>query len=343
MAYRLDELAARTGSELVGDPGTLIEGIGSLARAVPGQLAFLNSYRYCGQLKNTRASAIALRHKDRALCALPMLVCDDPYVAFARLSQIFWQRPHPAPGVHATAVVADGSRLGSNVSIGPGSMVAVGTTIGDDCVVGPGCMIGENCTLGEHCRLLANVVLEHDVSLGADVLIHPGAVIGADGFGFADDKGVWIKISQHGRVVVGDNVEIGANTTIDRGTIDDTVIEEGVKIDNQVQIAHNVRVGSHTAIAGCAGIAGSTTIGRHCRIGGAAGVAEHLTICDRVTIAAMTAVNISIDKAGFYASSAPVEPYRSWLRNSVRIKQLDQLSKRVQRLEKEVGGDGGKP
>ncbi len=341
MAYTLDELAAHTGAELSGDPDIAIAGIGSLAAAAPGQIACLNNPRYREQLKLTRASAVLLRREDRELCKLPSLVCADPHVAFARLSQLFWQRPRPEPGVHASAVVADDSRLGAGVAVGPGAVVGAGTVVGADGVIGPNCTLGEGCTLGERCHLSAGVVLAHGVRLGNDVLIHAGAVVGADGFGFADDHGVWVKILQHGGVVVGDNVEIGANTTIDRGAIDDTVIEEGVKIDNQVQIAHNVRIGAHTAIAGCVGIAGSTTVGRHCRIGGAAGLGDHLTICDRVTIAGMTAVNASIRKAGFYASSAPLEPYRDWLRNAARIKQLDRLARRVRRLEKTAVKDAG--
>ncbi len=339
MAYRLEELAERTGAELIGDPALPIEGVGSLAGAVPGQIAFLNNPRYREQLGRTRASAVLVRPADQDLCELPRLVCAEPYVAFALLSQLFWQRPRPAAGVHATAVVAANSQLGAGVSVGPGAVIAAGAVLGEDCVIGPNCAIGEGCTLGNRCRLGANVVLEHDAHLGDDVLIHPGAVIGADGFGFANDKGTWVKILQHGRVVIGDCVEVGANTTIDRGAIDDTVIEEGVKIDNQVQIAHNVRIGAHTAIAGCVGIAGSTSIGRHCRIGGAAGVSDHLTICDHVTVAAMTTVNASIKKAGFYASNAPLEPHRDWLRSTARIKQLDLFAKRLRRLERAAAKD----
>ena len=338
MEYRLDELAERTGAKLVGDPGTLIKGIGSLTGAVPGQLTFLSHRRYREHLKKTRASAAVVHHDDSGECALPMLVCNNPYLAFARLSQVFWQPPRAEPGVHATAVVADGSRLGKGASVGPGAVVGTGTVVGDDCVIGPNCVLGEDCTLGKRCRLEAGAVLGRGVSLGDDVLIYSGAVIGADGFGFADDEGAWVKIMQRGGVVIGNGAEIGANTTIDRGALDDTVIGEGVKIDNQVQIAHNVRVGAHTAIAGCAGVGGSTVIGRHCRIGGGVGIADHVTICDHVTVGGMSCVTASIREAGVYASCVPLSPYRNWLRNMATLKQLAPLAKRVQRLERKAGG-----
>ena len=333
MAYRLEDLAEQTGTKLIGDSSVRIEGIGSLDKATSGQITFLTDRRYRDRLERTRASAVLLRSDDKDFCKLPMLVGDNPYLAFAVLSQLFWRRPSPQPGVHPSAVVAADARLGKGVVVGPGAVVAAGVEIGAGCVIGANCNVGEACTLGENCRLSANVTLEHDVHLGNEVLIHPGVVVGADGFGFAEDRGAWVKILQHGRVVIGDRVEIGANTTIDRGAIDDTVIEEGVKIDNQVQIAHNVRIGAHTAIAGCTGIAGSTTIGRYCRIGGAAGIGDHITICDKVTIAGMASVNASIREPGFYASSPPLEPYRDWLKNSARFKRLDSVAKRLRRLE----------
>lgn len=334
MAYRLEDLAERTGTKLIGDSDVRIEGIGSLGKATSGQITFLTDRRYRDQLGRTRASAVLLRNDDKDFCKLPMLVGDNPYLAFAVLSQLFWRRPRPPPGVHPSAVVSADAGIGEGAAVGAGAVVAAGAELGARCVIGPNCSVGEDCTLGEDCRLAANVTLEHDVHLGRGVLVHPGAVIGADGFGFAEDKGAWIKIVQRGRVVIGDHVEIGANTTIDRGAIDDTIIEEGVKIDNQVQIAHNVRIGAHTAIAGCTGIAGSTKIGRYCRIGGAAGIGDHLTICDKVTIAGMASVNVSIREPGFYASSPPLEPYREWLKNSARFKRLGALARRMQRLER---------
>ncbi len=345
MAYRLEDLAERTGTKLIGDSNVRIEGIGSLGKATSGQITFLTDRRYRDRLEHTRASAVLLGNDDKAFCKLPMLVGDNPYLAFAVLSQLFWRKPRPRPGVHPSAIVAAGAEVGEDAVIGPGVVIAAGVKIGARCVIESNCVVGEGCTLGEDCRLSANVTLEHDVHLGDDVLIHPGAVIGADGLGFAEDKGAWVKIVQHGRVVIGDRVEIGANTTIDRGAIDDTVIEEGVKMDNQVQIAHNVRIGAHTAIAGCAGIAGSTTIGRYCRIGGAAGIGDHLTICDKVTIAGMASVNVSIREPGFYASSPPLEPHRDWLRNSARFKQLDSIAKRLRRLEQAAARrkDGKRP
>ena len=336
MAYRLEELAERTGAELIGEADIPIQGIGSLLNATPGQIAFLSDRRHKKQLKNTRASAIIVGHDDRKSCDLPRLICDDPYLVFASLSQLFWRPPLSVPGIHATAVVAEDCQLDAGVSVGANTVFDIGVKVGKDCVIGANCTIGAGCVLGARCRLAAGVVLEHGVRLGDDVIIHSNVVIGCDGFGFAEDRGRWKKIAQCGSVVIGNQVEIGANTTIDRGAIDDTIIEEGVKIDNQVQVAHNVRIGAHTAIAGCTGIAGSTTIGKYCRIGGAVGIAGHLTICDHVTLAGMAAVSAGIDEPGLYASAPPLEPYRDWLKNKARIKQLDRMAKRLQRLEQTV-------
>ena len=339
MAHKLGDLAKKIGAELIGDPNISIEGIGSIPKATPGQITFFSDTRYQKQLIDTRASAVVMRHEDTALCELPKLACDNPYVAFAILSQIFVQIPLPKWLVHPAAVVADDCKLGKDVSIGPGTFIDYGVTIGDGCVIGPNCVIGRHCKIGNQCRLNSNVVLEHDVCLGNNGLIHSGAVIGSDGFGFADNKkGEWLKIFHKGRVIIGNHVEIGSNTTIDRGAVDDTEIGEGVKIDNQVQIAHNVCIGAYTMIAGCVGVAGSTTIGSHCCIGGAAGIGDHLKICDHVIIAGMTTVAASIDKPGFYASSTPIEPHNKWRRTSVQIRRLDSfvksVMKRLQQLEK---------
>ena len=335
MAYRLEQLAERLGANLIGDPDVSIEGIGSIFKALPGQITFLTNSSYREQLKETLASAVLLSHKDKDLSTLPRLVCDEPYVAFAVLSQIFQKRiSQPTPGVHALATVADDCKIGKGVSIGAGATINSGVVLGDQCVISPNCTISENCTLGARCQLFPGVVLMPDVHLGDDVLIYPNAVIGSDGFGYADNQGKWVKIVHSGRVIIGDKVEIGANTTIDRGTLDDTVIEEGVKIDNQVQIAHNVRIGAHTVIAGCVGISGTTTIGHHCRIGGRTGVINNLTICDHVTIFPETSVIKSIDKAGDYASIISFGPRYEIHKNSMRIKSLGGYQKRLKKLEK---------
>ena len=333
MAYRLGELARELDAELVGDPDVLISGVGSLSRASPGQISFLNNRRFLDELRDTRASAVLLCADDRELSALPRLLCGKPYVAFALLTGIFSVKPRLHTGVHPSAVVGDNCKIGERTSIAPGAVLGENVVIGDDCVVGSNSTLNDNCVLGDRCHLVAGVVIGHNVRLGDDVLVQPGAMIGNDGFGFANDDGVWIKIFHQGKVVIGNDVEIGANTTIDRGTLDDTVIEDGVKIDNLVQVSHNVRIGAHTAIAGCAAIAGSTAIGRNCRIGGAAGIADHLSICDNVTIGAMSTVPQSIHKPGVY-SGAIFQPHHKWRRNSVHFKQLDTIAKRLRRLEK---------
>ncbi len=336
MVRRLGELASELDAELVGDPEVLINGVGSLARASSGQITFLHNRRLLDQLHDTGASAVLLRADDRDLSSLPRLLCDKPYVAFAVLTRVFFARPRFYAGVHPSAVVDDNCRIGERTSIAAGAVIGANVIIGDDCVVGSNCTLHNNCVLGDRCRLVANVVISHDVQLGDDVLIHPGAMIGNDGFGFADDNGIWIKIFHQGRVIIGNDVEIGASTAIDRGTLDDTVIEDGVKIDNLVQISHNVRIGAHTIIAGCAAVAGSTKIGRNCRIGGASGISNHLTICDNVTIGAMSAVHKSIRKPGIYAGIFPIQPYREWRKNSVSLQRLDTVVRRLRRLEKSL-------
>ena len=332
--YRLGELAKKLNTELVGDPEVLLSGIGSLTGALPGQITFLNNHRFLDQLHDTRASAVLLHVDDKDLSSLPKLICDKPYVSFALLTGIFAAKPQFRAGVHSSAVVGDNCKIGERTSIAPGVVISANVVIGDDCVIGSNCTLNDNCILGDRCRLVGSVVIDHDVRLGDDVLVHPGAMIGNDGFGFADNDGVWVKIFHQGRVIIGNDVEIGANTTIDRGTLDDTVIEDNVKIDNLVQISHNVRIGAHTVIAGCAAVAGSSTVGRHCRIGGAVGIADHLTVCDHVTIGGMTAVHRSIRKSGIYVGISPIQPYHEWRKNSVHLKRLDGIEKRLRRLEK---------
>ena len=336
MAYTLGQLAREVNAEVIGDPEVSIESIGSLLKAGPGQITFLSQPAYRKQLKQTRASAVVLSHKDKDLSALPRLVCDNPYAAFAVLSRIFHTPPMPQAGVHALAAVADDCRIGAQVSIAAGAVIAAGVTLGDECVIGPNCFVGEGSTAGARCRLAPGVALMHDVHLGDDVLIHANAVVGSDGFGYANDQGDWLKIMHSGRVVIGNAVEIGANTTIDRGTLEDTVIEDGVKIDNLVQIGHNVRIGAHTVVCGCVGISGSTKIGRHCLIGGAAGIHNNLTICDHTTVFPMASVARSIDQPGEYSSLVSLGPRIEMYKNSLRVNSLGKIKQRLDRLEKIV-------
>jgi UDP-3-O-[3-hydroxymyristoyl] glucosamine N-acyltransferase len=331
-AYSLGEIAERFGLELNGDPSTPIRGVSTLASAGADQIGFLANPRYRNQLASTAAGAVILGRKDAADAGgqkTSMLVADEPYVAFARVASLFERQRSPAPGIHPTAVVAESAIISATASIGPLCVVEDGAAIEDGVVIGPHCSIGPDCVVGAQSRLSARVVLVGRVRLGRRVLLHSGAVIGADGFGLAFDRDHWIKVPQLGGVVIGDDCEIGANTTIDRGALEDTVLEEDVRLDNQIQIAHNVRIGAHTAIAGCAAIAGSSKIGRYCLIGGGAGIIGHLTIADRVTITAMSLVTHSIREPGEYSSGTPIQESRLWRRNAARFKHLDQLARHV--------------
>ena len=269
------------------------------------------------------------------------LVARDPYIAYAKIAALYERRPASAPGIHSSAVVAPDAQVAASASIGPFCVVESGASVGDGAVLGPHCHVGTDCHVGAQSRLVARVTLVARVRLGKRVLVHPGAVLGADGFGLAFDKtasgqGSWIKVPQLGGVRIGDDCEIGANTTIDRGAIGDTVLEDDVRLDNQIQIAHNVHVGAHTAMAGCAAVAGSARIGRYCLIGGGAGVVGHISIADKVTITARSLVTHSIVEPGEYSSGTPIQDNRAWRRNAARFKHLDELVRRVQQLEKEA-------
>ena len=302
-ALTLGEIVARLGGRLAGDPATVIRQVGSLDKAGADQIAFLSSNKLKAKLGGTRAAAVILAAEHEKLTRLPRIVCDAPYAYFAKVSQLFNPVARQAPGVHPSAVVSRDAALGKNVSIGAGCVVGEGVTIGDDSCLYPRVVVYPGCSLGKR------------------VIVHSGAVIGADGFGIAPEAGRWVKIPQIGAVRVGDDVEIGANTTIDRGALDDTVLEEGVKLDNLVQIAHNVRVGAHTAIAGCAGVAGSADIGRHCTIGGAAVILGHLRIADHVHISAGTLISRSILKPGTYTGIYPFDEHASWMRSAAGLRR----------------------
>lgn len=333
-AYTASMLAARFGLELRGEDHA-IAGVGTLADAGPEQLAFLANPRYRAQLAETRAGVVVLREADvegRQGCAL---IARDPYVAYAKIAALFEPKPtfvagvHPTAFVDPTALVDPAASIGPHVSIGAGSVVAAGAR------VGPGCVIGDACVIGEDCALVARATLVTRVRLGKRVLLHPGVVLGADGFGIAMDAGHWIKVPQLGGVVIGDDCEIGANTTIDRGALDDTILENDVRLDNQIQIGHNVHIGAHTAMAGCSAVAGSARIGRHCLIGGGAGVLGHLEVCDRVIITAMSLVTHSIRAPGEYSSGTPLMDNRSWRKSAARYKQLDRIARRLPGAEKD--------
>jgi UDP-3-O-[3-hydroxymyristoyl] glucosamine N-acyltransferase len=334
--FRLAEIVARFGGELLGDPDLVVRQVGTLARAAPGEIAFLAHPKYRPALAATRASAVIVTEAERGVTALPRIVCDDPYAYFARVSRLFNPPPEVEPGVHPTAVVSPDASIAASACVGPGCVIERGARIGDKVALGAGCFVGGDAAIGAESRLYPRVTVCARCVIGTRAVVHSGAVIGADGFGFAPDSGEWIKIPQIGRVVIGDDVEIGANTTIDRGAVDDTIIEDGVKIDNQVQIGHNCRIGAHTAIAGCVGIAGSTRIGRHCMIGGAAMIGGHLDIADRVVISAASAVGKSISQPGQYSSGFPAVEASEWWRTVALVRDLRRLADKVRDLDRRI-------
>ena len=301
--FTLQQIAQRLGGRVVGESGILIRQVGSLERATREQITFLSSSKLKAKLAETRASAVILAPGNEKLTGLPRIVADNPYAYFARVSQLF----NPVitqSGIHPSAVIAPSAKLGRNVSLGAG------------------CVVGENVVIGDDSCLYPRVVLYPGCTIGARVVIHAGAVIGADGFGLAPENGRWVKIPQIGGVRIGDDVEIGANTTIDRGALDDTVIEDGVKLDNQVQVGHNVRIGAHSAVAGCVGIAGSARIGRHVTIGGAAMIHGHIEIADHVHVSAGTLISRSLTKPGTYTGIYPFDEHDAWKRNAARLRRL---------------------
>jgi UDP-3-O-[3-hydroxymyristoyl] glucosamine N-acyltransferase len=334
LSYSLREIAERFGGEIAGDSGVEVRQVATLEGATADAIAFLANERYLPQLKTTRAGAVIVGESTRAATRIPRIVCANPYAYFARVSALFNPAPALQPGVHATAVVDSSARIAGDAEIGPCAVVGREAVIGAGTIVGAGCFIGGGSVIGAGTRLYPNVTVYHECMIGDRVILHSGVVIGADGFGIAMDKGRWVKVPQVGRAVIGNDVEIGANTTIDRGALGDTVIEEGVKLDNQIQIGHNVRIGAHTAIAACAGVAGSARIGRYCRIGGASGIAGHLTIADHVEISTYTLVTKSIDRPGTYTGAYVFEPHAEWRKNAVQLRHLAKLAQRVRALEK---------
>jgi UDP-3-O-[3-hydroxymyristoyl] glucosamine N-acyltransferase len=333
MGIRVADLARRLDGHVHGDASVELTGVATLERAGHHDLSFVANPKYLSGLRNTVAGAVLLTESAAAQYSGTSIVVRDPHAAFARAAT--WLHP-PAPveaGVHATAVVHPAARIARSAHIGPRAVIDAGADIAEDVVLGAGCHVGAHTRIGHATRVGANAVITHGCSLGCRCVVHPGAVIGADGFGYARDAERWTKVPQLGGVVIGDDVEIGANTTIDRGALNDTVIGNGVKIDNLVQVAHNVRIGDNTAIAGCVGIAGSTVIGQRCAIGGQAGVVGHLNIADDVTITAGSLVTASIERPGVYSSSLKAEPVEKWRRNAARLHHLDDIVRRLKLLE----------
>lgn len=337
MTTTLGALAVRFGCELEGDPDIEVDAVATLQNAAPRTIAFLANPKYRKFLADTRAAAVILDPKLAADCPVATLLSPNPYALYARIATLLHPEPRFEPGVHARAAVDAEAAVDPSASVAAGAVIERGARIGARARIGPGSVVMEGATVGEDTRLAAHVTLYRGVSIGARCLLHAGVVIGADGFGLAPDRAGWVKVPQLGSVRVGDDVEIGANTTIDRGAIDDTVIEEGVRLDNQIQIGHNVRVGAHTAIAGCTGVSGSTTIGKRCLIAGMVGIAGHLEICDDVVVTGRTFVNSSIREKGTYSGGLPMDDAKRWRRNSARFRQLDKLARRVNELSRASG------
>ena len=326
--FRLSELAERFGLERRGDD-TVVATVAPLQADAPPEsaLAFLANPAYRKHLAATRVAAVVLHPDEAAHCAVPALLSPNPYATYARIAARFERLPARDAGIHASAVIDPSASVDPSAHIGAFVSIGARSVVGAGAIVGAGCVIGEDCVVGAGSELVARVTLVRRVRLGQRVRIHPGAVLGADGFGLAVDAGRWLNVPQLGGVMVGDDSEIGANTTIDRGAIDDTVLEEDVRLDNQIQIGHNVRIGAHTAIAGCAAVAGSTRIGRWCLIAGGAGLVGHIEIADKVTVGAMSLVTHSLTEPGEYASGTPLQPKRDWRKNAARFGQLDRLAR----------------
>lgn len=338
--FSLGDIAAQLGGELIGNPSTLVTRIGPLEGATPSTISFLSNPKYQSQLAASHAACVlvAPSMREAAIARGAAIVLADPYLGFARLTQLWAKRMRPCAvaGVHPSAVVDPTAMIGEGVSVGPLAVIEAGAMVGEGAIIGSHCFIGTNASVAAGTRLSSLVTLGFDCHIGARGIVHSGVVIGADGFGFAPVDGRWEKIEQLGNVRIGDDVEIGANTCIDRGALDDTVLEDGVKLDNLVQIGHNVRIGAHTAMAGCVGVAGSATIGKHCQVGGGAVILGHLTLADRVIISAASVVMRSILKPGQYSGVFPIDDNAAWEKNAATLRQLHGLRERLRALEKKT-------
>lgn len=333
-SFTLAELIQDLDVTLAGDPACIITGVCTIQDAMPNKIAFLMNPLYKKYLGATQAAAVILTKEDADDCVTNAIISRDPYYTYTQIAAFFNDRPQTLAGIHPTAIIGQNCQIDPSVSVGPYCVIGDRVQLAEKVSIGPGCVIGEDSVVGAHTRLDANVTLYHKIHLGRNVLIASGTVIGSDGFGIAKHKGVWHKVPQLGRVILEDDVEVGANCSIDRGAIADTVIKQGVKLDNLIQIGHNVVIGNHTAIAGCVGIAGSTTIGANCLVGGQAGFAGHLTIADNVVITGGTEVSKSIPQAGIYSSGiGGLVTNMERRKNTARVQRLEQLMQRVKKLE----------
>jgi UDP-3-O-[3-hydroxymyristoyl] glucosamine N-acyltransferase len=337
-AISLFQLAQKIGAQLhlsgTDTQDTIINGLSTLVKAGKGQISFLSNNRYRNQLQDTKAQAVILHPDELSHCSCSALVMTNPYVGFAKAAQLLDTTPQPAQEISSHAVIGENVDLGINVKIGANAVIEAGAKLGDNVVIGPGCFVGKGAQLGANSKLWANVTIYHNVIMGTDCLVQANTVIGSDGFGYANDNGQWIKIPQLGSVVIGNRVEIGASTTIDRGALDNTILADGVIIDNQCQIAHNVEIGENTAMAACSVIAGSTIIGKNCSMAGLVGINGHISICDNVIFTGMSMVTKSISEPGVYSSGMPASGNREWRKNMVALRNITGLNQRVKALEK---------
>ena len=334
MPISLGELATRFGCELIGDPDVEVSGVASLPNADSGSLTFLSNAAYKPQLSSTKAAAVILRPADAAESPVAALLHADPYACYARMAAVLHPPPAFEPGNHASVVVDSTATVSASACLAPNVVVGERSVIGENVYVGPGTVIGPDCVVDDDCRFIANATLARATRIGKRGIFHPGVVLGSDGFGQAMTPEGWVKVPQVGGVVVGDDVEIGANTAVDCGAVGDTVIEDGVRIDNMCHIAHNVRIGAHTALAGMVGIAGSTTIGKRCMFGGTSRAVGHITICDDVVVMGASVMTKSIAEPGVYSAMFPAEPTKDWAKKVARFRRIDALIDRVKKLEK---------
>ncbi|QSI75130.1 UDP-3-O-(3-hydroxymyristoyl)glucosamine N-acyltransferase [Niveibacterium microcysteis] len=338
----LVEIVGRLGGRVVGDGATVVSQVGSLESAQAGEIAFLASAKYRKALATTGASAVVLPPAAESASELPRIIVDQPYLYFARLAQLLNPTLKPEAGIHPSAVVE--SVIPPSVSVGPLAYVGPRCEIGEHVVIGPGCVVEAGSKIGDHSLLYGNVSLYHETVIGQRCIIHSGAVIGGDGFGYARERsGAWVKIPQIGRAVLGDDVEVGANTTIDRGALDDTVIGNGVKLDNMVQIAHNVKLGEHTAMAGCSGVAGSTVVGARVMVGGQAGINGHIEVASDTVVSSRTLISKTVKEPGIYTSAMPAMPHDEWMKSAAHFRHLDALVTRLRELEKRIAELERKP
>ena len=336
MAYTLAQLAELFDAKIIGDANCLIDSVAPVQDAHDSAISFVSSPRFAKYLADTKAAAVIVSEDLIEHLSGPALLVKNPRASYARIATLLYPQLKPAAGIHASAVIEPSAQIDESAYIGANCVIEAGVYISAEAYIGPSCVIGRDSVIGAGSYLHANVTIYSDCKLGKHCIIHSSTVIGADGFGFEHDAGEWVKIPQVGGVQIGDHVEIGACSTVDRGALQDTVIADGVKLDNHIQIAHNVKVGAHTVMSNGVGVAGSTVIGENCLIGGMTGIKDNIEITDNVIITAMSLVSKSLTKAGSYSSNTPIDDTRTWRKNSARFRQLDVLARRIQDLEKQI-------